>query len=237
MRKQSKLQRCFQLALLCCAWAIFAGPAMAIPLSDLLAGDDIIIGDKRFYDFSGYASSGTGIDGVDPATINVLEHPNPPNGEVGLFFQRPMFVENGQILDVHFEFFVEFVNPQPGMLLSDNTLEFTASQSGNGVAIIGENVLSVADDPIVLAIKQVVVSSGNNVLLDHQDFTENVPRIHVVKDIGLISGQGGTAFISDFSQTFSMTNPIIVVPEPTSLLLLLGCVGMFAARPRRMRRR
>jgi hypothetical protein len=210
--------------------ALFAAPAAADPITmaDLLAGATIVVGDKEFYGFYNYSSiaTGPGATPVDPAQIGVL--PVIEGSEMGIQFQSSnFFASTGQSQDTYFDFFVRILPGYEGWLISDNTLKMTGSWTGTGRASIAE-VVRTADQLVSLADKLVVVDQTMSHSVDHKIFAFPVPAIHVAKDIGVVGGADGSAFVSDFSQTFSQ------VPEPVTLALLaLGGLGTILGRKRK----
>ena len=211
------------------------GPSPEVP--------EIVIGNKRFFNFRAYSSVGD--NPVNEADILVSVHPDPPAGEVGLLFRSESFsVIDGETQDTHFEFDVQMIGPG---WLSDNTLDFVAMAIGPGAeAGIIETVMD--DFDFGLASKQVMVTGdGINIISDHQDFPPpGASLIHVAKDVRLMvreeNGETGIpasvgqsfAEISSFSQTFSM----YMAPEPESLgLSLTGLMCLLGVRTARRRRR
>ena len=205
------------------SWAA-AVPTASLTVNDLLQGGTIQVGDKLFYGFHDYVSNGLyGAASVDPASISVS--PLIEGDELGLYFASAnFFVTSGQEQDTHFEFFVKVLDESK--LISDNTLQMTASVTGPGRVSIAEVVNENDDNGVTLANKLVYALSDSGNQYDHKDFLHPASIIQVSKDIALVGGNGGQAFMSDFSQTFSQT------PEPATLTLLaLG--GLVLLRFRR----
>jgi len=199
----------------------------SITLAELLDGDDVIVGDKWFYDFGHWVSAATNTAPVSPADITVSGIPGP---EIGLFFSSPTAnVLAGQTKDFHFDFNVLVLHPS--WLITDNTLKFTASassQDGSAFAGIAENVFADATETVKLADK-LVWTNGTSQFVDHVVYTTPDRDVHVNKDIALVGGTGA-ALISDFTQTFSQT------PLPAGAwmgLSLLGTMIVFKAARRK----
>jgi hypothetical protein len=209
-------------------------PAMAVTMADLLDNPtptgSIIVGDKEIYGFHNYSSVGSG--GATPvAPSTVFVQPSIFGSELGVKFQSAnFFASPGGMQDTYFDFYVRIL-PGYQMLISDNTLQMTGSYAGTGRASIAE-VVRTADELQSLANKLVVVDQYINQSVDHKVFPFPVPAIHVAKDIGVVGGLAGTAFVSDFSQTFSQTPTI---PEPVTMAgLMMGIGGLVGyARKRR----
>jgi hypothetical protein len=209
---------------------VAVGPSMAsasvITLADLLQGGTITVGDKEFYGFHDFISHGLG--GADPASAaSIIVSPLVEGDELGLYFDSAeFFVTSNQGQDTHFEFFVKVLDRTK--LISDNTLIMTASQRGTGRASIAEVVDENDDNGDTLATKLVYVNATGSDTTDHKEFTHPASIVHISKDIALVGGSNGQAFMSDFSQTFSQ------VPEPATLALLgLGGLSLLLKRRRR----
>jgi hypothetical protein len=201
-----------------------------ITVADLLNGTTIRVGDKEFYGFHDYVSNGLfGASAVSASSIVVTPINNEEAGELGLYFaSASFFVTSGQEQDTHFEFFARvFDDPR---LIADNTLHMTASATGTGRVSIAEVVNENGDNGTTLASKLVYALSAGSNESDHKEFLYPAQIIHLSKDIALVGGQEGTAFMSDFSQTFSQT------PEPATLSLLALGGGLALVRRRKMRK-
>jgi hypothetical protein len=195
-----------------------------VTLADLLQpGASILAGDKLFFDFDEYHAIATGgATAVDAATVIVA--PIQLGGEWGLHFQSAnFFASTNQTQDTCFQFKV--LVTEPNWLISDNTLTMTAAAVGTGRASIAENVLAVNNDLLAQNLTFVFPTVGLTV--NHKEFPYPVTEIRVAKDIAVVGGTNGTAFISDFTQTFSQ------IPEPATLSLLAFGGLAFLIRRRR----
>ncbi|MBX3421126.1 MAG: hypothetical protein KF752_06175 [Pirellulaceae bacterium] len=199
--------------------------ANAALLSDLLAGGEVVSGDKRFYGFENYIE--TGDLSVSAATIQVIPIQTIVLGqlEYGIRFQTPTGWElNGanKNYDMSLDFHVMRLDGLA--LITDNTLEFTGNYVGGGEAHLVEGV--VDDDTLdTLANKEVFLNLGGtgvDKLIDHQIFAHPAARLRISKDFQLQTRfAGDNIFVSHFDQTFSQ------VPEPSGLMLsVIGAVCM-----------
>jgi hypothetical protein len=206
--------------------------AAVVTVQDLLNGTpaSVTSGDKLFYNFHGYVSTATGGASVIPAsTIGVTPVFDAGQGEYGLVFNSAMFFTGpGQTQDTVFHFDVKALVP-PGNLITDATLKMTAAQQGSGRVTIIEDISNLAETSLLAHLAATIQGLPTDNNFSHAVFSQQVPDIHIAKDIGLVGGTGMAA-LSDFSQTFSQT------PEPATIALLgLGGVaaGLVRRRPAR----
>jgi len=210
--------------------------AFAVLLSDLLAGQSIVFGDKEFTNFRNYLSNANGPNAVpaDPTLIDVV--PKTSGGEVGLiFFSSPtdpalstFMVGDFSGQGTTFDFDVLVLDPN--FRISDNTLDITRFGliGVNGKVIVEERVTDTLANQ--LAFKQAFIQLGGpNQNPDHKVFQPQ-SQISVNIDVGILGdtlASGGSARLSDFDVLFSqidLTPPQVIggeiIPiEQTSLLL------------------
>ena len=232
--------RIVNVALLAMAVQLVGQTALAIPLSDLLAGQSIVVLDKTFTNFSNFNSGASGANAspIDPAFIDVSG--TIVGGEIGLVFtddpatpQLQIGAQSGQ--GTVFEYDVITAGPW----IHDNTL-ILGPGAAVASSIVGSNSGILVQEQVTdlnnsqLAFKEVFMQFINGVqsmqLIDHKVFAPQ-PQIVVNVDIGLITDPndpGGSAGMVSFTQTFSQ------VPEPSTLALgLLGLVSLLAYARRR----
>lgn len=206
--------------------ATVLNPGESVTLAQLLNGDDVIVGDKLFYDFGLIANVAVNAPPINLANIVVTGIYAP---DIGLDFAGLISATAGQMKDLAFDFNVRVLGSR---LIKDNTLSFTAfAVSGDDSAFAGiaEDVFTDASEQVKLADKG-VWTNGTSHFLDHVTYALLDNDVHVNKDIN-VTGGTGTAFISDFKQTFSQ------VPLPAAAwagMALLGLLG--AARIRKAMR-
>ncbi len=187
-----------------------------VTLDDLLQGEQIVVGDKRFSGFANYTQSGD-LD-IPPSAIEVF--PIIAGGETGLRFQPPTGWElNGanRVYNVGFDFLVSQIDNLP--LITDSTLEITGNHVGGGEARLLEGVTD-AHTLATLANKDVyinIANSGIDNLIDHQVFPGPKAAIRVSKGLVLQTrdGQLDNILVTHIDQTFSQ------VPEPSAFALLV----------------
>ena len=197
--------------LLTAATCINAGtvtfPEQTVPLSDLLGGSTISVGDKLFGAFT-YNQTGD-----MPTAENVDVIPIITDGDYGLRFQGGFIdMVGGSASDS----LITFTVSAPGPWITGANLAANLEAPG-GVALVAETFLP--EFPTT----SMSVTSGIN-LVASTDFDAPVQVLNVQKDI-LLLGQSSPATLSFVDQTFPQ------VPEPaTGFLFLAGLVGMLKFR-------
>jgi hypothetical protein len=212
------------------------GSASAVPLSDLLAGDDLLVDDKLFGDWTFEVLLDSGPTAPDAALIDVngissAGDPDPYDPGPGLDFQfnGQLSAVDDNILNVLIGFSVEALDPDHP--IKDNLLELTGwtfdPLNIGGIVDVVETVYDAAGN--VIGSKQVFADNllGIELLQDSADF-DPTSKIFVEKSI-LVAGDviGDVVSLDSVEQRFSQ------VPLPGTLLLLgLGLAGFGFARRR-----
>ena len=239
MRRRTRIQLwsvlCVSMALVSSASSALAAPVL---LSDLLAGGEIVVGDKRFFNFRDFVSTAVGSDPItaDPSRIEV--DPIVAGVEFGLRFSSDMWHSSGPAgifeptgsQTTEFSYDVQVLGLQ---VIIGNSLSYVTNiPSISGSSHVLETVrslpsLSVIADTHVDTTKFDFIFSQQ--LSDSDAFApQTLIAIHNRISLGDIG-----ATISEFSQTFQQRP----VPEPATLLLLgTGLVAAGWSRHRRHRR-
>jgi hypothetical protein len=224
---------------------IGAGTARAFPLQQLFDGADLIVDDKRFFDWtllSETASSGAELPDYNLIEVTgLMDDPGTPDQDPGIRFQTndQMTVvagDPGEFIDIQLGFAVQ----SRGKPIKDNSLEITGFDFvGPGVITIIEEVFSdgAKEDDDRIAEKSVEADSRiGPPFLDLFDSAMFDPlyTVWVEKNILVAADPGGLISLDAFDQRFSQ------VPVP-SVFLLIGAgllpLGISTAAHRRRQRR
>lgn len=224
------MMRKFALALAVVVLAGVAGrPAHAtgsMTMAQLLAGGELVCGDKIFKNFTNFVTFATG-GAVAPTADEILVTCIFTDTDApGLLFQSALWnVTSGQTMDTTFEFDV-YVAPGSNNFISGVEMRlagFGISRTGN---IIGtETVTGIGGAPLLASL---LTDAKNGPIID----SASIPlskAIHVVKDLALFGGSNGRASISNFQQRYKQ-----IIPEPSSVILLgMGLTALVGYQWRR----
>ena len=210
---------------------VFCSPVLADPvwMSDLIDIDGFIIsGDKRFDQFE-YSATGD----MPPADgVNVIPYTD-ADGNDGITFQGGFVDLFGRgPSDVLIRYRVTALDPNK--LISDAHLAGNPVMIGRGIIQVVETFLPT--EPNKRMTIHVVSSGGVDRRVKRVtsvDFDGQYITLKVQKDIlALAQGRGSAATLSFVHQTFSQ----VLVPEPSSVVILLSGLALLGCCVRRFGR-
>ncbi len=169
-------------------------------------------GDLTFSDFS-YSASGS--DQVPAADVTVT--PVTVGGEMGLQFNAPWGTPPGDTTDS----FINFT----ATCNSDCSIDDLALNIGGASADTGGIVLVSETSPVLTGSLQAGAAGSTTILTDSATFSP-VTSVTVSKDILVNGGTSGLGSqVSNVQNLFSTTTPS-TVPEPSTVFLCLGMLGL-----------
>ena len=180
-------------------------------------GEDLIVGDKEFTEFS--------ISGSFQAS-QVYVTPIEEAGNYGIRFSGA-FAASGSAEDMSLTYAVNVTNS--ANLISAANLLFNGQVTfGTGLAQIVEQVFTNNDFAVPAGQLQVFASIASNKYADSVSITPPQPFLDLSKDVLLYAQVPAFATISTIDQTFTQ------VPEPSAVALLAaGLAALFLLRSRR----
>jgi hypothetical protein len=196
------------------AETIELGPG--VPMSDLLGGEELLVGDKLFTDFT-YAFTG---DNPPPENVNVIPILEilPTEQNYGIRFQGG-FIDLGTngASDVLITYTVHVTDPSRS-IVDVHLAANTNIGPGTGFAGVTETFLPTFPDLIIEAFD---LEPGPTQLVDWADLPHPVQWLPVQKDIILLAAErDSVAQLSFVDQTFSQ------VPEPGAVALLAAALSV-----------
>jgi len=194
------------------AQTLILGPTVS--LASLTNGQNLLVGDKNFTDFS---LSGD----FNANQVNVT--PISENGDFGIRFSGAL-VSGANPMDLILGYQVSVTN-SPNLISAANLL-FNGTVTGTGLAEVVEQVFTnnnqFAGQMFVFA------STTTNKLSDTLAITPPQPFLTLSKDVLLVASLPSFASISTIDQSFTQ------VPEPSALALVAaGFTGLAFLRRRR----
>lgn len=195
-------------------------------LSDLI-GNDLLVGDKLFSDWSFSSIGAGGAVTPNPADFFVIGGIDTATGDIGLKFEQTWNAASGQSTNINFDFSVSVIPSSSQFIVGVDALLLNPSATGNGVVNFSETVL---DAPVPTGTFLAALSASADA--SFQDLTDSssfapVKKIYVYKDISLSGGVAGAAHLSEFYQFYKQ------IPEPGTIMLLLSGSSLMLLRQRK----
>ncbi len=191
-----------------------------------LIGNDLLVGDKLFSDWSFSSIGAGGAITPDPADFFVIGGIDTATGDIGLKFEQTWNAASGQSTNINFDFSVSVIPSSNQFIVGVDAILLNPSATGNGVVNFSETVL---DAPVPTGSFLAVLSASADA--SFQDLTDSssfapVKKIYVYKDVSLSGGVAGAAHLSEFYQFYKQ------IPEPGTIMILLTGSTLMLLRQR-----
>lgn len=220
-------------------------------LQQVIDAGGIVIGDKLFDSFTVTTVKSTGA--VAPGAseiritpIQILKSGEPFGGDYGMRFNSLWSATPGGLSDSTISFHATILPSYAaqGYAFTDNSLWLTGygatSSSATGSVSVAENLYDVPPSSMTPSFADELAYYNTSANKKPSDTASFEPRTEmwIVKDVGAVGGIGDTGFahLSEFYQTFSQTQIQVHVPEPGTLVIVLGAaagLGGYLCRKRR----
>jgi hypothetical protein len=206
MKQLRRLLLCLALGVL----ALSSQPARAAVLSDLLNGDSLVVGDKIFFNFTGFGTIALG--GADVANADEIFVNAAAGTPFGLEFTSAQWnVSAGQSFAQSLQFDVAVLAPP--LTISAVTSDLVTF-STSPIAQINLLDQIVTADGLETPLGSIVLGTP----LGSTSGTTAIPGLDSVrvKQLLVLVGDTGTASINSFTTRFTQS----VIPEPSSAALM-----------------
>ena len=192
-----------------------------VSLSDLLAGNSYVLGDKLFDNFRDFVRIATG-GAVAPTAAEIFVTGAINGSSYDLLFESDRWnVTAGQFIDTGFRYDVTVTDPAQAITSAGVSIKDAYTVTGTGRVVVTDTIRLL--DPFVAGSENILVRSVSGRDSEQVALLPPQTKISVAKDIAIVGGTG-TANLGRVTQS-----DIQRTPESGNLLELFAVSGIGVA--------